>query len=171
MASSAATGDARKSGYTISQFELYVYFLWVFGISTVFYILLAARYTSFSGWLWFALSQSLVTALVVAFTVVAPGTTKTLLTSSWVAVYTKSILLASEAMSSVALGILVERYHHSNDLFDYYFLVLIVLKVSLYAALGLTRKGDATSETTSTAKQLSSLPISHDRGSHGFLPL
>lgn len=52
--------------------------------------------------------------LVVAFTILAPETSKSLNDTSWVAVYLKSILLGSEALASVGLGILLERYHESK---------------------------------------------------------
>lgn len=141
---------AERRGYTITKFEFIVYFLWVFVISSVLYILLAARYTAYSGWLWFALVQSVLAAIVVATTILAPTTTRTLVETTYVATYASSILLGSECLATVGLGILLERYHESSKMFDYYFLVIICLKVSLYIALGLVGRDTATSTSAST---------------------
>ena len=51
---------------------------------------------------------------MVAVSILAPVTTKTLSETSWVVIYLKSILLGSEALASVGLGILLERYHESK---------------------------------------------------------
>ena len=130
--------------------EWYILFTWAFVLSTVLYLVVAAKFESYSGWLWYSLAQTLLVSISVAVVNLFPQHIRTLSESSPVAFYFRAILYGTEALQSIALGILVERYREHSVAFDYFFLMLIIIKIIVYTTAGLVSKRGG-STTTSLA--------------------
>ena len=136
--------------------EWYVLFTWSFVLSTTLYCVLAAKYESYSGWLWYSLAQTLVVSLTIATTKAFPEHVAKLSNHSVITKYFRGFLYGSEALQSVALGILVERYHAHSEAFDWYFVILILIKVVVYAFAGFVERSPPSPSSSAAASSSSS---------------
>ena len=133
--------------------EWYVLFTWSFVLSTTLYCVLAAKYESYSGWLWYSLAQTLVVSLTIAITKAFPDHIARLTDHSVIPRYFRGFLYGSEALQSVALGILVERYHAHSEAFDWFFVILILIKVVVYTFAGFVKRSSSSTTVNTTTNQ------------------
>ena len=76
----------------LSVAEWYILFTWAFVLSTVLYLVVAIKFESYSGWLWYALAQTLLVSITVAVVNLFPEHIRKLSDSSPVAFYFRGFL-------------------------------------------------------------------------------